>query len=68
MEIQDPFGKQANDLRIDDFNLEIRDGVGEMWRAWVKNHDFDAPEKYKGGFEIRHSLQFANEKDRYTFW
>jgi hypothetical protein len=35
VEIQDPFGKQANDLRIMDFNLEIHDLVGEMWRRWV---------------------------------
>lgn len=68
MEIQDPFGKQANDLRIEDFNGEILDLVGEMWRRWVRLQDRDPAASYADGFGIRHVLKYANAKDRYKFY
>jgi hypothetical protein len=66
VEIQDPFGKQANDLRIMDFNLEIHDLVGEMWRRWVSNRPGEPTKAYADGFGVRNNLSFTG--GRYKSW
>lgn len=67
VEIQNPFNSDKNDLRLDEFNFEIRDMVGEMYRRWLVSKNQNAEQSnmtfYSGslnkrtfGFEGRYKL------------
>lgn len=68
VEIQNPFNSDKNDLRLDEFNFEIRDMVGEMYRRWLvsKNQKTEQIDMtfYSGGLNKR---TFGNE-GRYRLW
>lgn len=66
MEIENPFGAHASDLRILDMNEEMEDLVGEMSRRFLLDREPTSAAEYAGGFGVRNSLNAA--AGRYKFW